>query len=100
MFKRKKNSNGSIAKYKARLVALGHLQVCGRDYKETFSPVLGMTTLCILMALVAALDLECTMLDYDTAYLNTEIDRAIFLKVPPGCDFSAHVIALELGKAL
>ena len=100
VFKRKKNSDGSIAKYKARLVALGHLQVYGRDYKETFSPVLGMTSLRILLALVAALDLECTMLDYDTAYLNAELDRRIFLKIPEGCDFPSYVIALELGKAL
>ncbi|XP_038995872.1 uncharacterized protein LOC120120264 [Hibiscus syriacus] len=35
----KKNADGTIARYKAWLVAKGYLQQAGRDYDETFSPV-------------------------------------------------------------
>ncbi|KAI0510566.1 hypothetical protein KFK09_011171 [Dendrobium nobile] len=45
------NSDGSIAKYKARLVAQGHRQEFGLDYNETFSPVVKLPTIRIMLAI-------------------------------------------------
>lgn len=44
-YRTKRHSNGTIAKYKARLVAQGHRQEYGIDYHDTFSPVAKMTTI-------------------------------------------------------
>jgi hypothetical protein len=40
----KLQSDGSLDRYKAKLVALGNQQEYGVDYEETFAPVAKMTT--------------------------------------------------------
>ena len=45
----KYNTNRSIEQYKARLVAKRYMQIKDLDYKETFAPVVKLTTIrCLL----------------------------------------------------
>ena len=52
VFKIKRNADGSIDKYKARLMAKAFKQKYGIDYAETFSPVVKYTTLHIMIAII------------------------------------------------
>ena len=45
IFRVKQNSDGSISRYKAKLVANGFLQTEGVDYHETFNPVVKAVTI-------------------------------------------------------
>ncbi|XP_020684929.1 uncharacterized protein LOC110101390 [Dendrobium catenatum] len=45
IYKTKRNSDGTIARYKARLVAQGNRQEYDIDYTETFSPVTKLPTI-------------------------------------------------------
>lgn len=51
VFKIKRNSDGFISRYKARLVAQGFHQVADIDYSETFSPVIKPVTIRVLLTL-------------------------------------------------
>ena len=49
VYKIKTRPDGSLERYKARLVARGFQQEHGRDYDETFAPVAHMITVCTLI---------------------------------------------------
>ncbi|RVW16830.1 putative mitochondrial protein [Vitis vinifera] len=51
VFKVKENPDGSIQKYKARLVAKGLHQVAGFDFIETFSPVVKLATIRVMLTI-------------------------------------------------
>jgi Reverse transcriptase (RNA-dependent DNA polymerase) len=70
VFVKKRNKQGDVVRYKARLVIKGYAQRPGYDYMETFSPVVRMDTLRAILALVAEKGLKMQQMDVKGAYLN------------------------------
>ena len=61
---------GLIDKYKARLVVKGYRQKEGLDYFDTYSPVTRITSIRMLIALVAVHDFKIHQMDVKTTFLN------------------------------
>ena len=83
LLRRKYNPDGSIARYKARLVARGFTQTHGLDYTETFTPVLRMTSLRLLLAIATHFNFTVHQMDVKTAFLNGELEEDIYMQQPP-----------------
>jgi hypothetical protein len=84
VFHIKRTADGSIERYKARLVAQGFSQRPGWDYVESFAPTIRLSVVRALFALVAADDLECDSIDITTAFLNGDLEEEIYMKPPEG----------------
>lgn len=84
VFKTKLDDNGNVQKYKARLVAKGCAQVPGRDFGETFSPVIRYNSIRFLVALAARKGFKIDQMDAVTAFLQGDLNEDIFIQQPEG----------------
>ena len=79
VYKLKLDAQHCTTRYKARLVGQGYTQRPGLDYDQTFSPVVCLQTVQILLALTHQYGLHVTQLDVSMAFLNGKIDKVIHM---------------------
>ncbi|CAL9017956.1 unnamed protein product, partial [Prunus brigantina] len=98
VFRIKRNSDGSVQRYKARLVANGFHQQEGLDYGETFSPVVNHSTIRLILALSVQFQWPVRQLDVQNAFLHGYLDEEVYMRQPPGFidpKFPDHVCRLK-----
>jgi hypothetical protein len=84
VYKVKTRFDGSLERYKARLVARDFQQEHGRDYDETFAPVAHMTTIHTLLAMASVREWSISQLDVKNDFLNGELCENVYMRPPPG----------------
>ncbi|KAL9255836.1 Copia protein-like protein [Drosera capensis] len=82
VYKIKTKSDGSVERYKARLVARGFTQEYDIDYEETFAPVARITSM-----------------DVKNTCLNGDLSEEVYMKPPPSYDHPPNKVC-RLRKAL
>ncbi|GKG26569.1 zinc finger CCCH domain-containing protein 14 [Tanacetum coccineum] len=74
-------SDGTIDKYKARLVIKGYKQ---REGLDTYLLVMRITSIRMVLAIVAIRNLEVHQMDVKTAFLNGDLEEEIYMEQPEG----------------
>ena len=106
-FKRKRRPDGSLLKHKARLCAHGGMQRWGDNYWETYSPVVNMLSVRLLLSLATIFKLDSKAIDFVLAFPQADLDTDIWMYLPSGFqvdgeteDDSTRYYILKLNKNL
>ncbi|GJQ96498.1 retrovirus-related pol polyprotein from transposon TNT 1-94 [Tanacetum coccineum] len=81
---RVKEEQDGKKRYKARLGVKGFQHKHRVDYNKIFSPVVKMTTIRLVLSIVATENLYLEQLDVNTAFLHGDLDEDIYMTHPEG----------------
>ncbi|GJT97371.1 putative ribonuclease H-like domain-containing protein [Tanacetum coccineum] len=84
VFRNKKDERGIAISNKARLVAQGHRQEEGIDYKEVFAPVARIEAIRLFLAYASFMGFLVYQMDVKNTFLYGTIEEEVYVTQPPG----------------
>jgi Reverse transcriptase (RNA-dependent DNA polymerase) len=96
--KSNEKADGSIERYKTRLVAKCYNQEAELDYHETFSPIVKPNTIRVVLSLATSRNWPIRQLDLNNAFLHDDLQEQVFMSQPPSFidpTFPTHVCLLK-----
>ena len=92
IYKIKSRSDGSIERYKTRLVAKSFTQEYGIDYEETFALIARISSVRALLAIVAASKWDLFQIDVKNAFLNRDLSEEVYIQPPPDLSVESNKV--------
>ena len=92
IYKIKTHSNGSIERYKTRLIVKSFTQEYGVDYEKTFTLVACISSIRALLAVAAASKLDLFQMDVKNAFLNRDLSEEVYMQPPPGLSIESNKV--------
>jgi hypothetical protein len=83
VFKLKRDADGNITRYKARLMVKGYVQRAGIDFDEVFAPVARLESVRFILAIAAHYGWTVHHLDVKSAFLNGDLVEEVYVEQPP-----------------
>jgi len=90
VLKKKLKLDGTVDKYKVRLVAKGFRQRENIYFFDTYSPVTQFTSIRVLISLAAVFNLFVHQMEVKTAFLNGELEEEIYVEKLEGFVIHGH----------
>ena len=100
VFTLKERPDGSVERYKARIVAKGFQQIPGLDYDETFAPVAKLVSIRAILSIAAIEDWEIDQVDFTQAFTNGDLEEDVYMKQPEGFHEGGPEMVCHLKRAL
>eukprot|EP00286_Rhodomonas_abbreviata_P023936 CAMPEP_0181300748 /NCGR_PEP_ID=MMETSP1101-20121128/7054_1 /TAXON_ID=46948 /ORGANISM="Rhodomonas abbreviata, Strain Caron Lab Isolate" /LENGTH=1661 /DNA_ID=CAMNT_0023406003 /DNA_START=190 /DNA_END=5176 /DNA_ORIENTATION=- len=94
----KRNRDGTISKYKARIVARGDMQT-EDEYSTTYAPTSRFTAIRTIISIAAQEQMLLKHWDITGAFMTADIDTKIYMELPPGYSLPDGK-CIELAKSL
>jgi hypothetical protein len=80
VYKVKRKLDGTIDRYKVRLVAKGFKQRYGVDYEDTFSPEIKPPTICLVLLVAVSQGWSLRQLDvHNNAFLHDFLEEEVYM---------------------
>jgi hypothetical protein len=89
VYKIKHNANGSVSRYKARLVAKDYAQTYGIDYEETYSLVAKMVIVRAIIAMATTKGWSLHQMDVKNVFLHGDLQE-VYMEQPPSYVDQTH----------
>ena len=92
----KVDEHGWVVKAKSRLVARGFKQREVVNFGETFAPTVSSSCVRLLSTIACECDLDLCHFDVDQAFVQSDLEEDVFLRLPKGCgDLSGKIVRLN-----